>query len=161
DALGGVVLSKDVVRAALFPAPVLDYSAEQDHIAMSAVYQAAEYILCLTPRPVFVDGRTFTKPGQIEEASALAAELYMPLRFSESRRFSGDSSSLRKAGDAAHPDPLKRVTTNSNPEVPHAPFRCRRARADDRRSVHRRRQLAALARPERQRLRGTHRRPAR
>ena len=82
-ALGGVVLCKDVVRAALFPAPVLDYSAAQDHIAMTAVYQAAEYILALTARSVFIDGRTFSKPGQIEEAAALAVELYAPLRVIE------------------------------------------------------------------------------
>jgi hypothetical protein len=50
---------------------------------MTAVYQAAEYILCLTPRPVFIDGRTFSKPGQIEEASALATELYITLRVIE------------------------------------------------------------------------------
>ena len=67
EATGGVVLSKDVVRAALFPAPVLDYTAEQDEIAMSAVYSAAAYILALQPpRPVFIDGRTFSKPGQLD-----------------------------------------------------------------------------------------------
>jgi predicted kinase len=30
EELGAVVLNKDTVRAALFPLPVLDYSAEQD-----------------------------------------------------------------------------------------------------------------------------------
>ena len=44
-ALGGVVLSKDTVRAALFPPPALDYSAAQDDASMAAVYSAAWLIL--------------------------------------------------------------------------------------------------------------------
>lgn len=75
DALGGVVISKDVVRSALFPAPVLDYSSAQDGIAMAAVYSAASYILKAHPtRPVFIDGRTFSKPGQLDAPLALVAE---------------------------------------------------------------------------------------
>jgi predicted kinase len=81
DALGGVVLSKDVVRAALFPAPVLDYSAAQDEIAMSAVYAAAEAILKADPaRAVILDGRTFSKAGQLDPPLALAAALGVPFR---------------------------------------------------------------------------------
>ena len=81
DALGGVVLSKDVVRAALFPTPVLDYSAAQDEIAMSAVYTAAEAILKADPaRVVILDGRTFSKPGQVDPPIALAAKLGVPFR---------------------------------------------------------------------------------
>jgi predicted kinase len=84
DATGGVVLSKDVVRAALFPAPVLDYTAAQDDIAMSAVFAAAKYILqAFSDRPVFLDGRTFSKPGQLVAPLALAAELHEPLRVIE------------------------------------------------------------------------------
>jgi predicted kinase len=84
EKLGGVVLSKDVVRAALFPAPVLDYSPAQDHIAMTAVYAAAEYLLARkSARPVFLDGRTFSKPGQLDAPLALAAELGVPLRVIE------------------------------------------------------------------------------
>ena len=44
EEIGAVVLGKDVVRAALFPPCVLDYSAVQDEVAMSAIYQAAEAI---------------------------------------------------------------------------------------------------------------------
>ena len=82
-ALGVVVISKDVVRAAMFPAPVLDYTAEQDEIAMLAVYSAAEYVLSRTARPVLVDGRTFSKPGQLDAPLALAAKLHIPLRVIE------------------------------------------------------------------------------
>ncbi len=81
---GGVVLSKDVVRAALFPAPVLDYSSAQDEIAMAAVYAAAAYLLNAHPtRPVFLDGRTFRKPGQLDPPTALAAARGLPLRVIE------------------------------------------------------------------------------
>ena len=72
-ALGGVVLSKDVARAALFPAPFIDYSAAQDHVAMSAVFSAAEHFLKTRPAvPVFLDGRTFCKRGQIDSPQAIA-----------------------------------------------------------------------------------------
>ncbi|HEY1188117.1 MAG TPA: AAA family ATPase [Gemmata sp.] len=83
-ALGGIVLCKDVVRATLFPAPTLDYSSAQDEIAMSAVYQAAGYILRAHPAvPVFLDGRTFSKPGQLGPPLALAASLGRTLHIIE------------------------------------------------------------------------------
>ena len=60
--LGGVVLSKDVVRAAMFPPAVLDYSAAQDDAAMSAVFSAARLLLMANPGSVIIlDGRTFSK----------------------------------------------------------------------------------------------------
>jgi predicted kinase len=84
ERLGGVVLSKDVARAALFPPPVLDYSSAQDEIAISAVYSAAEYLLARdSARPVFIDGRTFSKPGQLDAPAALAADLGVPFRVIE------------------------------------------------------------------------------
>jgi predicted kinase len=84
EATGGIVLSKDVVRAALFPAPVLDYTAAQDEIAMSAVFAATMHILKAHPTlPVFIDGRTFSKLGQLDAPVAVAAELGLPLRVIE------------------------------------------------------------------------------
>ncbi len=70
--LGGVVIGKDPVRAALFPPPVLDYSTEQDEIAMSAVYAAAGSVLRASPgRAVVLDGRTFRRAGQVRDLLAL------------------------------------------------------------------------------------------
>jgi adenylylsulfate kinase len=67
ERLGGVVLDKDRVRAALFPPPVLDYSAVQDEITMAAIYQAAAAVLRAGPRrSVIIDGRTFLRPGQLQ-----------------------------------------------------------------------------------------------
>jgi predicted kinase len=75
-ALGGVVLSKDVVRSALFPPPVLDYSAAQDDVAMGAVFAAARLLLTADPvRVVILDGRTFRKSAQVADLLALGREL--------------------------------------------------------------------------------------
>lgn len=76
EALGGVVLSKDMVRAALFPPPVLDYSPAQDDVAMAAVYAAARQLLTANPaRDVILDGRTFRKSSQVDALLALGREV--------------------------------------------------------------------------------------
>lgn len=70
--LGGVVLSKDAVRAALFPNLVLDYSREQDDLAMSAVFAAVRHLRTTHIEvPVFFDGRTFLKAYQVRDLLAL------------------------------------------------------------------------------------------
>ncbi len=84
DVVGGTVLSKDVVRAALFPPSVLDYSSAQDEIAMSAVYEAARYILEAHPEmKVVLDGRTFLKPEQLAAPLQLASSLAQTVRVIE------------------------------------------------------------------------------
>ncbi len=71
-----VILNKDTVRAVLFPAPVLDYSAVQDNACMAAIYQAAAVILRSLPRQVvIIDGRTFLRSYQMHDVLALAASL--------------------------------------------------------------------------------------
>jgi predicted kinase len=70
--LGAVVLNKDAVRSELFPPLVLDYSAEQDDLTMSAVYSAAAYIRrTFAATPVILDGRTFLRAYQIRDLLAL------------------------------------------------------------------------------------------
>ena len=79
-ALSGVVLSKDVVRAALFPPPVLDYSPAQDDVAMAAVFAAAKFLLTTDPtRVVILDGRTFRRTVQVADLFALGRELGQPV----------------------------------------------------------------------------------
>jgi predicted kinase len=74
--LGAVVLDKDRVRAALFPPRVLDYSAEQDDIGMTAIYQAAGVILKANPnQPVLIDGRTFLRRGQVARLMQFASSV--------------------------------------------------------------------------------------
>ena len=72
--LGGVVLSKDRVRAALFPPGAIEYSAAQDDFCMTVILQAAQQIV--TSRQVsfiFLDGRTFSRASQIEPVVHAAA----------------------------------------------------------------------------------------
>src|SRR5882757_7877329 len=70
--LGGVVISKDTVRATLFPPPVLDYSRQQDDLTMSAVFAAASSVRQSHPTiPVILDGRTFLKAYQVRDLLAL------------------------------------------------------------------------------------------
>lgn len=102
-ALGGVVLSKDVVRAALFPGAALDYSAEQDDLAMRAVFAAAAHLRHTRPdMPVFLDGRTFSKAAQVAALLALGAELGEPVRVVECVCPPGVARA-RIAADRTHP----------------------------------------------------------
>ncbi len=64
--LKGIILSKDVVRAALFPAHLIDYTREQDDLCMEALLSAAEYIAARESLFIFLDGRTFSWEYQIE-----------------------------------------------------------------------------------------------
>ncbi len=82
--LGGVVLNKDAVRAALFPPPVLDYSRAEDDLTMAAIYSAATHIRRTFPdRAVIIDGRTFLKAYQVRDLLALADSLGEPVRVIE------------------------------------------------------------------------------
>ncbi len=82
--LGGVVLSKDVVRSALFPGPALDYSAEQDELTMRAVFAAVAYLKRARPAlPVFLDGRTYSKAHQVAALLALGEDVGAPVRVIE------------------------------------------------------------------------------
>ena len=76
DELEGVVLSKDVVRAALFPPPVLDYSRGQDDLTLAAIYSAAARILTTFPaRSVVIDGRTFSRGYQVRDLFTAAVDV--------------------------------------------------------------------------------------
>lgn len=66
ERLGGVVLSKDVIRAQLFP--VVDYSREQDDAALAEIYTRARQ----STGPAIIDGRTFSKAYQVRDLFAAA-----------------------------------------------------------------------------------------
>jgi predicted kinase len=81
---GGVVLSKDEVRATFFPSRVLDYSSEQDDLCMAAIYSAATYILKSNrEQTVILDGRTFLRAYQVRTLLDAAASANEPLRIIE------------------------------------------------------------------------------
>jgi predicted kinase len=76
-----VVLDKDELRHLLFPAPLLEYSAEQDDFCQSLMLDTAAYLLARHPDlHVFLDGRTFSRAYQIQNAIARANLLATPWR---------------------------------------------------------------------------------
>ena len=63
--LHGAVLDKDVIRAALFPPELVEYSLEQDDFCQETVLRTAAYLLGKHERlMVFLDGRTFSRRYQ-------------------------------------------------------------------------------------------------
>ena len=67
------VLDKDRVRAALFPAPMTDYTTDQDGLCIRAMINAAGYMTRKNLADyVIFDGRTFSKRAQIEEVLTAA-----------------------------------------------------------------------------------------
>jgi predicted kinase len=63
--LNAVVLSKDVVRHALFPPELIEYSTEQDDFVIELLLQTAGYLWKLRPKQIVIlDGRTFSSVSQ-------------------------------------------------------------------------------------------------
>jgi predicted kinase len=109
--LRAVVLDKDQVRAALFPAPVLDYSAVQDDIAMAAIYQAAAAILRAdSQRVVILDGRTFLLPNQLQPVLDLGASVGEQVRIIECVCDEAIARRRLEEGLAAHRHPARNRT---------------------------------------------------
>ena len=65
ELLPAVVLDKDVIRAALFPLPEIDYSVRQDDFSFAIMLQTSSYLMD-KGRTVILDGRTFTQHYQVE-----------------------------------------------------------------------------------------------
>ena len=81
ERLGGVVLSKDRVRAALFPAGTTDYSQAQDDFCMSVILEATQRIAAARRVPfIFFDGRTFWRTRQVQQIAEAAAAAGAELR---------------------------------------------------------------------------------
>lgn len=72
--LNGIVFNKDLVRAALFPAHLIDYTREQDDLCMGALLSAAEYISQRQSLFIFLDGRTFSREYQVEQVVQAATK---------------------------------------------------------------------------------------
>jgi predicted kinase len=74
--LSGAVLSKDEIRSALFASQDIEYSTEQDDFCQGLMLATAAYLLKKDPgRFVFLDGRTFSRHYQIEQAVQAAESL--------------------------------------------------------------------------------------
>ena len=82
--LDAVILDKDPIRAALFPAAVLEYSTGQDDFCIGIILQVARYLFAKDPRRmVFLDGRPFNKHYQVEQVVDFCAEQDLPMRLIE------------------------------------------------------------------------------
>jgi predicted kinase len=99
-----VVLDKDRVRGALFPAALTDYTAAQDQVCMRAMLEAAAY---LTERRrveyIFFDGRTFSTGAQIEEVLRAAASAGAPWRILHVTCADAVAEERLGRTDSAHP----------------------------------------------------------
>lgn len=83
-ALGGTVLDKDQIRAALFPPNDLEYSTEQDDFCMGIMLKVAGYIFRKdASRKIFLDGRTFSRRYQLDRATGFAEALGQSWRILE------------------------------------------------------------------------------
>jgi adenylylsulfate kinase len=77
--LAGAVLDKDIVRAALFPPALVEYSQVQDDFCQEILLQTAAYLLTRNRSlAVFLDGRTLSRRYQRERAIAFAAQVGTP-----------------------------------------------------------------------------------
>jgi adenylylsulfate kinase len=82
--LSGSVLSKDVIRHALFSDADVEYSTEQDDFVMQIMLEAAQWILRRHgQRAVFLDGRTFSRRYQIDRVIEAAQKLRQPWQIVE------------------------------------------------------------------------------
>lgn len=80
----GVVLDKDEIRRILFPPAYLEYSAVQDDFCQSLMFETAAYLLARHPNlRVFLDGRTFSRAYQLQNALTAATRLSTPWRIIE------------------------------------------------------------------------------
>jgi predicted kinase len=102
----GRVLSKDVIRHAIFSADEVEYSSRQDDFCVQIMLETAGYLLSRDPkRMIFLDGRPFSRRYQIENVLAAASSLRQPWRILECvcseetarRRLEAD------AAEGAHP----------------------------------------------------------
>ena len=101
--LGGMVLDKDVVRAALFPPADIEYSTEQDEFVVRVMLKVAGYILRKDPaRYVFLDGRTFSRSYQLRRATGYAEAIGQSWRIIECV-CSDETARQRLSADDGHP----------------------------------------------------------
>ncbi len=101
--LGGTVLDKDEIRAALFPPSDIEYTIEQGDFCMGIMLKVAGYLFRKDPsRRIFLDGRTFSRTYQLDRATGFAEALSQPWRILECV-CSQETARRRLADDPAHP----------------------------------------------------------
>lgn len=107
--LGGVIFDKDRVREALFPGALTDYTRAQDDLCMRAIYEAAAYLSRQglngqgMAAYVFLDGRTFSRREQVEEAVRAAEQAGSVWRILHVVCADAVAEARLSAQDPAHP----------------------------------------------------------
>jgi predicted kinase len=82
--VNGIVLDKDSIRDVLFGPHHVEYSTEQDDFVGQVMLAAAEYLFRGETRvTVFLDGRTFSRRYQIDQAVETAGRFQKPWRILE------------------------------------------------------------------------------
>jgi len=100
--VGGTVIDKDRIRAALFDPADIEYSTEQDEFCMRVMLKVAGYLFRKDPaRKVFLDGRTFSRVYQLRRATGYANALGQPWRIFECV-CSDETARKRLESDPAH-----------------------------------------------------------
>lgn len=65
-ALNAVLLNRDDIRDAIFPARFLDYTPEQNEVATRSMLSVLDYLLLhATPPVVIIDGKPFSRRAEI------------------------------------------------------------------------------------------------
>jgi len=98
----GVVLDKDQVRAALFPAADIEFSTEQDDFCQHIMLLTADYLLRLNPdRVIFLDGRPFSRRYQTDDVIRFANRLHTPWRILEC--ICSETTAKKRLDEDEHP----------------------------------------------------------
>jgi len=101
--LGGTVLDKDQIRAALFAPRDIAYSTEQDDFVMGVMLQVAQHIHKHdSTRHIFIDGRPFSRRYQLENVIARAKEMGADWRILECVCSEESARKRLQAGSAEH-----------------------------------------------------------
>jgi|SRR5579871_537154 len=100
----GVVLDKDEIRRVLFPPDYVEYSASQDDFCHSLMLQTAAYLLSRHPDlTIFLDGRTFSRAYQLQNAIAFATRIPTPWRVIECVCSEETARTRLEASQGSHP----------------------------------------------------------
>ena len=101
--LGGIVFDKDRVRAALFPEPWIEYSAQQDDFVIDLLLQSAAWLLThgRVPPWIFIDGRVFAARQQIEHVVNWARNFGCAVTIIHT--VCSDATAFQRLSSAQHP----------------------------------------------------------
>lgn len=102
DSTGAVILDKDRLRAALFPAELIEYSREQDDFVLRVMLKVAGWIVRRdAARIVILDGRPFARKYQLDQVVSFAQWIKTPWRIIECT--CADRVARERLANGSHP----------------------------------------------------------